>query len=240
MTERGSIAIGYVTGPNVGHAWHVAMQDFILRDAFGPQIIGAQAVCIGPYIADNRNRVVERFLETPCEWLWFTDIDIEFDPGALDRLLAVADPVERPIVGALYFNQINDTPAGTWWPVWTQRVGESTTRVVTQIEIGKVYDLTVTGMGCTLIHRSVFEKLAASCPEPEDPWRFGFGHDLIRGDDGKLARAGEDATFCYRAVAAGFPVTGLAYVVNHTGKNQTINWETFVNQFRDQGMEVKE
>jgi hypothetical protein len=231
---RGSVCLGYITGGTVRHEWHVAMQDFILRDAFGAQIIGAQAVCTGPYIADNRNQVVERFLETPCEWLWFTDIDIEFDPTVLDRLLAVADVQERPIVGALYFNQINDTPAGTWWPVWTEEIGASTTRVVTRIELGRTYDLTVTGMGCTIIHRSVFEKLATLVGD--DPWKW-FGHDLIRGDDGTMRRAGEDATFCYRARAAGFPVTGLAYVVNHTGKNLKVTWDLFCAQFRGHGME---
>lgn len=230
-----SVCMAYITGGTVRHEWHVAMQDFILRDAFGPQVIGAQAVCTGPYIADNRNQVVERFLDTPCEWLWFTDIDIEFKPEILGKLLEVADATDRPIVGALYFNQINDTPPGTWWPVWTEQVGESTTRVVTRIELGKVYDLTVTGMGCTLIHRSVFEKLATLVDD--DPWKW-FGHDLIRADNGKWQRAGEDATFCYRARAAGFPITGLAEVVVHTGKNLRITWDTFVAQFRDQGMEV--
>jgi hypothetical protein len=234
MFERGSVCLGYITSGTVRHEWHVAMQDFMLRDAFGAQIIGAQAVCVGPYIADNRNQVVDRFLATRCEWLWFTDIDIEFDPTILDKLLAVADPQDRPIVGALYFNQINDTPPGSWWPVWTEAVDGSTTRVVTRIELGKTYDLTVTGMGCTIIHRSVLEKLAQGAGH--DPWKW-FGHDLIDGDDGRVHRAGEDATFCHRARAAGFPVTGLADVVVHTGKNLRIDWETFVNQFKSHGLE---
>ena len=60
------------------------------------------------------------------------------------------------------------------------------------------------GMGCTLIHRNVFEKLQQILSD--DPWPW-FGHDIIQTVRG-AERAGEDVTFCKRAREAGFKIVG--------------------------------
>jgi hypothetical protein len=200
------IAAAYVHGGTVRHEFMVCLQDLVLRERRIAAIIQSQ----GPYIPQNRNMVCEKFLQLPpdvkVEWLWFFDIDIEFGPEILDKLLKVADPVKRPIVGALYLNQVPMKPPGTWWPVWADEEGR-----VEEVVMGEVYDLKVVGMGCTLIHRSVIEKLHAT--HTDDPWRW-FGHDILYRE-GIPERVGEDETFCSRAISAGFSVHGLAELVTH-------------------------
>ena len=65
-------------------------------------------------------------------------------------------------------------------------------------------------MGCTLIHREVLEALQAEWQD-KDAWVW-FGHDLVKGKDGKLERAGEDVTMCVRARALGYKTWGLTDV----------------------------
>ncbi len=198
------IAAAYVHGGNVRHEFMVAMQDLILRERRVSAIIQAQ----GPYIPQNRNLVCERFLQLPtrCEWLWFFDIDIQFGPNITDVMLAAVHPVERPIVGALYLNQVTGKPEGTWWPTWADKNGR-----VEQVALGEVTELKTLGMGCTMIHRSVIEKLEKV--HSDDPWPW-FGHDILY-HDGVPERVGEDETFCNRAINAGFTVHGVAELVNH-------------------------
>src|SRR5262249_28486811 len=56
----------------------------------------------GPQMSVMRNFAVEEMLETDARWLWFLDSDIQFAPDTLDRLLAIADADERPVVSAMY------------------------------------------------------------------------------------------------------------------------------------------
>jgi hypothetical protein len=55
-------------------------------------------------INDGRNEVARNFLDhTDGEWLWFVDSDMGFAPDTVDRLVASASPVARPVVGGLCF-----------------------------------------------------------------------------------------------------------------------------------------
>jgi GT2 family glycosyltransferase len=59
--------------------------------------------CTSAGVVEGRNEAVKSFLESEAEWLWFVDSDMGWDPEALEQLMAVADPVDRPIVGGLCF-----------------------------------------------------------------------------------------------------------------------------------------
>ncbi len=198
------IAAAYVHGGNVRHEFMVAMQDLVLRERRVTAVIQAQ----GPYIPQNRNLCCERFLQLParCEWLWFFDIDIQFGPNITDKMLAAVEKDDRPIVGALYLNQVTGKPEGTWWPTWADENGR-----IEKVTLGETIPLKTLGMGCTMIHRSVIEKLEQV--HSDDPWPW-FGHDILV-HDGVPERVGEDETFCNRAINAGFPVHGLVELVNH-------------------------
>jgi GT2 family glycosyltransferase len=64
----------------------------------------------GPNISTARNRIVADFLTRQhAPWLLMVDTDMVFAGDALDRLIAAAHPVERPILGGLCFSQDGDT-----------------------------------------------------------------------------------------------------------------------------------
>ena len=147
-------------------------------------------------IAESRNDLVRQFLkhDARADWLWILDPDIVFQPDVCSRLFEVAHPTEAAIVAAAYWNEYDDGNLCLTWHAQTEeglRLFRRLPDVNGGIEIGSC------GMGCTLIHRGVFEAFSGN-----DPWRW-FGHDLIGGE-----RAGEDVTFCQRARALGFRTVG--------------------------------
>lgn len=193
----------------------VALKQYDFSNA--KHIIGESSAG-GPYIVQNRNTMIEQALELGSEWILSLDNDVVFSADILDRLLEVADPVERPIMGALYFTTLDEK----WFPVWLEKDEKGDDIPVEFITIGDVRELSVVGMGCTLIHRSVLEKMRNST---DDQWPW-FGHDLING-----TRRGEDVTFCYRARDLGFLTYGFAYPLVHM-KTYPIDWRTFHDQYR--------
>ena len=161
----------------------------------------------GPRIAAGRNILVKQFLDhTTCEWMWMLDADIVFDTLCLDKLLEVADPVERPLVAGLYFGGGRSNPIS---PIMYQLVDPASNngnpvQTIKSWPTGSVVKADATGGGCLLGHRSVFEKLREVYPPPHH-W---FMESVYKGME-----FGEDWTFFLRTGAQGFPL----YV--HTGVN---------------------
>lgn len=208
MTD-GSVCLAYVHPNEVAHSWHQSVLDLM-----GWDIARHQRVVRGGFIAmrcgtggliEARNRVAAQFLATDAEWLFVVDTDMGFAPDTVDRLIETADPVERPIVGALCFAQKE-----------VERDGMSGFRCAPRATIidwvdgpdgrqfagrawwapGSVVQCAATGMACVVIHRSVI----AALHEAHGPrW-----YDRVPAQDGSLL--GEDVSFCVRAGAAGFPV----------------------------------
>lgn len=166
------------------------------------------------YIAENRNKLVEQFLaEGSADWLWVLDTDIKFAPDTCARLLEVAHPEQAPIVAGAYWGDFEDDGYALTWHAATPEGLRLFRRLP---EHGQPIELGSCGMGCTLIHRSAFEKLAEV--HKDDEWKW-FGHDVIPG---LPDRAGEDVTFCVRARAAGLRVVGHCGVVVDHYKRQFV------------------
>ena len=151
-------------------------------------------------LIDGRNKLCQATLDSECQWLWMVDSDMGFEPDTLSRLLAVADPQERPVVGALAFSlreagsdgyggmvtfasptilMWQDDPMGDGIGRFVgPQVWENAYPVNSMIKVG------ATGAACILIHRSVLEKMGSG-------W-----YDQIPVGDGTLE--GEDISFCHR------------------------------------------
>ena len=158
----------------------------------------------GPNISTARNMIVSRFLtQQRAPWLLMVDTDMVFAGDALDRLVAAADPVHRPLLGALCFSQGNeggepfatmyeltdDTPSGlpgfiryTQWPEDT------------------CVQVSATGAAFLLMHRDALKRIEAASKDPAAPW---FRESAVGAP---LSLMGEDLTFYLRAAAAGVPV----------------------------------
>jgi hypothetical protein len=212
----GAVAVAYIHGDNadrVSHSWHASLTELIAHD------LGSQERVIrGGWIAvrcegdDNlpaaRNTAVREFLDDrDAEWLWWVDSDMGFSPDTIDRLVAVADSITRPIVGGLCFSwkEVGGDGMGGFRcaprPVildWAKVDGESGFLARQAYPVNTLVQCSGTGSACILIHRSVFERIRENVG---DEWYSRIPNPATPG---KLF--GEDLSFCMRAGAAGFPV----------------------------------
>lgn len=148
-------------------------------------------------LPERRNEAARALLDSDLEWLLFVDSDMGFEPLALDKLLAVADPVTRPVVGALCFGLQHRDPDGMG--------GYDTKPFPTLFDFVKgsfeirwdyprdaVTRVSATGCAFLLIHRDVLAKF------DDGTWfdRARLGTELL----------GEDLSFCARAGEMGIPI----------------------------------
>lgn len=211
MARGDSVTLAYVHDTEVAYSFHHSLVNLLLFDA------GEQGrIMQGGYnaircarsgnLAEARNQAAEAFLATQAgDWLFWIDTDMGFAPDTVERLLAAADPEERPIMGGLCFAQreISQDDMNGYRTVprftildWVETskgkrfMGRST------YPVNSIVQCAGTGSACILIHRSVLERIA---DEFGPKW-----YTQIPGDDGMLL--GEDISFCIRAGAVGIPV----------------------------------
>lgn len=183
------------------------------------------ASAAGSQLVQQRNTVVANFLATDLEWLFFVDSDMTFAPDALDVLLGVADPASAPVVGGVTVGF--DPRSRKVLPTMYRRGDDGELHPVSAWVPGDVVDVDATGAACVVVHRSVFEAVAAAGFSVEFPW-----FDL--GRNGRLGGTGEDLEFCRRVRSLGFPIkvhTGAPF--GHL-KVVELSIADFVNQLGSQ------
>lgn len=211
--KPGSLIVAYLHGGEVAHSFHHSCRNLWTHDLLNHQRLKGFIAqeCGAGRITDGRNDAVQKFLQHDAEWLAFVDADMGFEPDTFDRLIAAADPVERPIVGALTFGQRRGSvgPASSihleQFPTiytWVEGDGISGCAPMHDYPPDQMVQCDATGAACFIVHRSVLLKLAETYPAP----RRWFDETLHRG-----RVFGEDLTFFKRCTDLGYPV----YV--HTG-----------------------
>lgn len=179
-------------------------------------------------ISEMRNGAATFLLDqSEAEWLLFIDSDMGFDPDAVELLLAAADPVNAPVIGALCFGlrkQESDGQGG-WrgvpFPTVMDWDGKGfqvrygyTPNVITRVA--------ATGAAFLLIHRSVLEAMRA---EAGDTW---FDRARMHTEDAGLM--GEDISFCARLGRMGIPIHVHTGVRTSHLKPVWVNEEYFQGQ----------
>lgn len=155
--------------------------------------------CSSAGIVEGRNKVAKAFLdETDSDWLLWIDSDMGFAPDTCDRLLAAADPVQRPVVGGLCFAASADgnssfhgtrhraTPTLYDFVETDDAVGFTARLVYPADEVVQVGG---TGSALLLVHRSV---LTAIRDRYGDNWYTPVTHP--KGP----TSFSEDLSFCIR------------------------------------------
>jgi hypothetical protein len=207
-----AITVAFVHSSDVAYSWHHSMiqmvgfdfanQARILRGGWIAMRCGAAG------LVEARNQAVEKFLATcDAEWMLWLDTDMGFPADLAERLIEHADPVERPIVGALCFAQRESEPDGMGG--WRCRAAP-TIFDWAKLESGAegflirwdyapntLVRCNGTGSAAVLVHRSVFSKVAAKF----GPRWYEMVPNPSTGD-----LIGEDLAFCLRAAACGIPV----------------------------------
>lgn len=160
------------------------------------------AVGSGPNISDGRNIICRQFLEQDgADWLFMCDTDMWFPADTVGRLIAAADPVERPVVGGLCFSQNTDNGGGEPYPTMyelTERDGDLAFIRYKRWPDDAVMRVSGTGAAALLIHRGALEAVEKHAGDIAAPW--------FRQSQTRTALMGEDLTFCLRLAAAGIPV----------------------------------
>lgn len=177
-------------------------------------------------LSHARNTATASMLASDSDWLLWWDTDIGCEPDAVEKLLAVADPVTAPIVGGLCFiegDYSHDFRGGlrsslaptlydwAWIEPHSGMPGAYKMLTRTEWPPDQVTRVGATGCGLLLTHRSVYEKIAAWSMEQGAPAHIWF--ERIPGPDGEMC--GEDVSFCLRAHQVGVPI------LVHTGVTTT-------------------
>lgn len=228
MTEPdGIVQIAYLHNENVSHSWVESMRKMWKHDRqigrIAPDPLNLR--CGAGMVAHIRNYGARLFLDkTPHEWLTFIDTDMGFDADAVHRLLDVADPAERPVVGALCFAMMEAAYDGmggwrrtivpTMYKLGTDTFGRPSFCYYGDYEEDSVTPVGATGAAFLMIHRSALEKLRAN---HGDHW-----FDMMYDAAGDIV--GEDISFCSRLLSAGIiPAV-------HTGVKTTHHKEMWVSE----------
>lgn len=213
---HGKVTLAWIHPRDVSHLWATSMRNLRIMDlatsrhthhTHGELWILCAEGAPSDSRATARNIVTSRFMaESEAEWLCWIDTDMGFAHDTLDRLLAAADPVERPIVGALCFSLAEAGPSSFGGhrtliaPTVYDRADSGSGLFTARIDYGRdaVVRCDATGSACVLIHRSVLTAISErwgpvwykQAPNPLDPSKA----------------LGEDISFCLRATECGFPV----------------------------------
>jgi hypothetical protein len=208
------VIVGYLHADTITQEFHHCLTNAMIHDIWGPRnVCRWMAKYSGCNINRLRNEVVRDFLDDErAEWLWLLDQDATFPANMLDALLESADPVERPIVGALAHQLRGKTVDGE--PVFDQFGTQERDVIPTMYKIARddhggyigyrevtgytlgLNEVDATGTHCLLVHRTVFEAIKS-----DHPYRW-FREDEIA--PGYIA--GEDIWFCLQARALNIPV----------------------------------
>jgi hypothetical protein len=197
----GHVVIGYVRGRLVEGEFMESLLA-VSRKTGGVAVDVFLRAPSGPNISEARNLIVRRFLdECRAPWLLMTDTDMVFTPGDVDRLAAAADPVKRPVLGALCYSQ--DEVTGEKQPTMYELVQEpgggqlGFARYKMWPEDACV-PVAATGAAFLMMHRDALRAVAKASGDRAAPW---FRESVIGS-----ALVGEDMTFCLRCAAANVPV----------------------------------
>lgn len=210
------VAVGYpfgggVTGPFLQsllklQTYELAKEQPLLRNLI-PQG--------GLYIAQNRNRIVEKFLLTDAEWLVQIDSDIQFPAQIIEMLLSVAGR-DKKIVAAsvpLSYSDEYEKCLPSCGLMMTSTPGEWA--YLTPDEIAP-QGVAVDGIATAVvaIHREVFEGIAKQVGQcwflhKNQPSMLTDAQRAAWEPDGdiserKYVSVGEDLAFCLRAKDAGY------------------------------------
>jgi GT2 family glycosyltransferase len=190
--------IGYVHGGTVRAEFTASLLAVCMEGA--TRIRTVIALESGPNISTGRNLIVREFLDgNLAPWLLMCDTDMSFGADTADRLIAAADPSERPVVGALCFSLSQGQKYPTMYELVEGAPGGLAFRRYREWPEDMCMRLSATGAACLLMHRDALEAVEKHAGDGAAPWFRETGA-------GPMALMGEDMTFCLRCAAAGIPV----------------------------------
>jgi hypothetical protein len=210
--KRGSVAVGFLDPGHWSHCFGQSLIDLYLTDAFGskrlvPHGMQLRDNCQAGGIVAGRNDIARKFLDdTECEWLFMVDSDMGFSPDTVDRLIASADPVRRPVVGGLCFALRRETAGDCYGQKYVvvptcyelvQSDAEVGFRSILDYPRDSLMQVSGTGAACLMIHRTALHRVRGKYG---DKWFDPITHPV------GPTTFSEDLSFCVRLAAIDLPV----------------------------------
>lgn len=205
------VALGYPYGGGVTGPFLESMLRLQLHALSKPEpILQYRLPQAGLYIEHNRNRIVEKFMETDGDWLLQIDSDIEFPPDLVETMLRLAGTDKKILAASVPLGP--PLPSSAWMLTETPGVwaGLPADRVTAE---GIACDGLATAV--MLVHREVFQAIAdregqcwflklPAVPRMDDPRSEAAWTPDGRVADRRYIPQGEDLSFCLRAKDAGY------------------------------------
>jgi GT2 family glycosyltransferase len=167
----------------------------VLSDKKERNLINNYIGSTGPTVAGCRNVVVEEFLKTKNDWLFFIDGDMGIYLSDLYKLYDIAINNNLKIITATYFSYDRDTKKSFPVAFVKNELGGNQPADISGLRDLDFFEIDFCGAGALLIHRSVLEKTYQMVFEKKI-WFYDI--DLKTN---KLV--GEDYFFCNRAKEVG-------------------------------------
>lgn len=160
-------------------------------------------------IVEGRNHLARTICDKAPDvaWLFMVDSDMGFAADTVERLVAAADPVERPVLGGLCFAMRNDGVSSFGGikyraqpTLYSFHETDDKVGFVPQFTYpaDEVVRVSGSGAACLLIHRSALETVRAKFG---DNWFTPITHPK-----GPVV-FGEDLSFCVRLAACDIPIS---------------------------------
>lgn len=227
-------ALVYIHPGEVSQSFmHCAFRTLVYEIGRTGEVIGLLGQrCASGQLVEARNETVAYFLDkTDYEWFWNVDADMGFDADTLAQLIASADPVDRPIVGALCFGlkktghdaalqavEFEQFPTVYLWRELDDEVGFES---IHDYPRDALVQVSASGAACFLVHRSALEAMRAKYG---DEWFTKVTHPTG-------VHFSEDMSFFIRAQGCDLPVfVNTAIKTSHDKGGVYLTEETFDRQ----------
>lgn len=210
---RGTVTVGFIHPGEYAACFAESLMDVFMADAMGKQRIvshpyGKMGKQVGSgQIVAGRNKLAQVMCdESAAEWLFMVDSDMGFAGDTVERLIAAADPTERPVVGGLCFACKTDGRS-EFYGIRYKAVPTLYSFFEDEERVGfvpmfdyprdQLVPVAATGGACLLIHRTALEAVRAKFG---DVW-----FDQVTHPTGPTTFS-EDMSFCLRLAACGIPL----------------------------------
>ncbi len=178
----------------------------------------------GPYVAQSRNIIVEKFLKHGGDYLLMVDADEEFPPDSLYRTLSVYQMSGADILFGNY--ALGDGSPS----LFKLADGVQIPQHIWDLEPCMLYEIDAGATGWMFASREALLKIGERYRH--DPWRF-FNHDLETTEGTTDAeeqmlnhlremRLGEDISFSKRCRETGLKIVGYTGILIVHNKNQQL------------------
>jgi hypothetical protein len=173
ISNNETLAIGLIDGGNVHGDFSFSLAKSILELSFTDRKINSIFRVNGSHISVQRETLIRDWINSPytTDWILLLDSDILINKEHIEKLVSYADKDSFPIVSGLYFilrpgegSEIRDIPEPCIYS-GDYITNNYKTNPIYRFPLDSFIPIDGAGLGITLIHKSVIEKIFKESPK---------------------------------------------------------------------------